>query len=58
MEEAQCRVIQLLEGACPLLKDTVLSEVKAEERLMEQQKAAENGYKYAGYLYDAVMLCC
>ncbi len=42
-EEAQCRVMQLLEGACPQLKEVVLKAMKEEERLREQQKPEENG---------------
>ncbi len=39
-DEAQCRVLQLLEGVCPQLKEVVLKE---EERLREQHVAKENG---------------
>lgn len=42
-DEAQCRVLQLLEGVCPQLKEVVLKEVKEEERLREQRIAKENG---------------
>lgn len=42
-EEAQCRVVQLLEGACPQLKEVVLKDLKEEERLREQRKPEKNG---------------
>ena len=45
-DEAQRRVVQLLEGVCPQLKEVVLNDMKEEERLREHQKPKENGYGY------------
>lgn len=56
-EEAQSRVVELLEGVCPGLKEVVLNDVKEEQRLRElQQRHKENGYYVVGTYIVMCML--